>query len=88
MKKKLGENLSDMLDLPKNTFLDLPQIVATGNKEIYIENYKGILEYSDTLIRLNIGNSCIRVQGEELDIRSIGEEDITLSGNIKCIEFC
>lgn len=88
MKKKFRENISDMFDLPKDTFVDLPKIILTGNREIYVENYRGILEYTDSIIRLNIGANAIKVCGEELDIRAIGEEDITLNGTIASIEFC
>ncbi len=88
MKKKFRENISDMFDLPKDTFVDLPKIILTGNREIYVENYRGILEYTDSVIRLNIGANALKVCGEELDIRAIGEEDITLNGTISSIEFC
>lgn len=88
MKKKFRENISDMFELPKDTFVDLPKIVLTGNREIYVENYRGILEYTDSVIRLNIGTNALKVCGEELDIRAIGEEDITLNGTIESIEFC
>lgn len=88
MKKKFRENISDMFDLPKDTFVDLPKIILTGNREIYVENYRGILEYTDSIIRLNIGANALKVCGEELDIRAIGEEDITLNGTIASIEFC
>lgn len=88
MKKKFRENISDIFDLPKDTFVDLPKIILTGNREIYVENYRGILEYTDSIIRLNIGANALKVCGEELDIRAIGEEDITLNGTISSIEFC
>ncbi len=85
--KRWKENISDMLELPKDTFMNLPQIIMLGNKEIYIDNYKGIIEYSDTVIRLNIGEKALKICGENLDIKGIGEEDITIDGSFCSVEF-
>ena len=87
MKKSIYENISDVFDLPKDALMDLPKIMLTGDREIYIENYKGILEYSDTVIRLSLVGKTLKICGSEMDIRTIGETDITLSGRISGIEF-
>jgi len=87
MKKSICENISDMFDLPKDTLINMPRIMLTGDKEIYVENYKGILEYSDEVIRLNINGRELKICGGKMDIREIGESDITLSGTIKSVEF-
>lgn len=86
-KKPVKEKIIDALDLPKDIVLDLPRMVLTGNRELYIENYRGIVEYTDTLIRLNTSANMIKVTGEGLNIKHIASEEITLSGKIKCMEF-
>lgn len=87
MKKKFRENISDIFELPKDTFVSLPQIILTGNREIYIDNYKGIIEYGENTIRINTGEKILKISGNELDIKGIGENDITVDGDILTVEF-
>lgn len=84
---KLRETISDALELPKDTFLNLPRIILTGSREVYIENYKGIIEYTDTLMRLNTGARLLKITGTGLGIVSIGADDITVGGEISSVEF-
>ena len=48
----IRENISDNLKLPKEVLLGASVLHVTGQYEIYIENYKNIIEYTDTLIKL------------------------------------
>jgi sporulation protein YqfC len=87
LKKSMREAISDALDLPKDTLLDLPKIILTGNKEVFIENYKGIVEYTDEVIRLNTSTHMLRITGKNLGIREIGDDEITLFGDVLSVEF-
>lgn len=40
-------NMTEALELPKEILLHLPLISFIGQEEVTIENYKGILEYSE-----------------------------------------
>ena len=85
--KKIKDRLSEVLELPKDAVLDLPQIVMSGNREICIDNYKGIILYSDTVMKINARDFVITVTGASLDIANIGNNDISVSGIINKIEF-
>lgn len=85
--KKIKERISDMLELPKDTLLDLPQLVLMGNREVSIDNYKGIILYSDTVMKINAKDFIITITGTSLDISNIGNDDISVSGIINKIEF-
>lgn len=87
MRKLIRETIADALEFPKDAFLDLPKIILTGDKEVYIENYKGIIEYTDTLMRLNTGFRLLKIEGSTLSIKSIGTDDITVTGKIQSVEF-
>ena len=76
-----------MLDLPKDIVLNLPKLIFTGNRELFVENYRGIVEYSDTVMRISTGESIIKVGGRGLGIKNIASEEITLCGEIKTLEF-
>ena len=42
----------DKIHIPKDVTMKLPLIRLLGNQELYIENYRGILEYTEKLIRI------------------------------------
>ncbi|HIU48571.1 MAG TPA: YabP/YqfC family sporulation protein, partial [Candidatus Avimonoglobus intestinipullorum] len=47
----------------------------------------GIIEYTDTTIRLNIGEKQLKIDGAQLGIKSIDSDDITVYGDIRAVEF-
>lgn len=83
-----AEKIADALDLPKELVLNLPKLIFTGNRELFVENYQGIVEYSDTVIRLNTSECLLKITGRGLGIKNIATEEITLCGDIKTLEFC
>jgi len=90
MKKKVNEiksSISDILELPKDIVLDLPKIVMIGNMQMYIENHKGIIEYSKQRIRVNTNNGILRIIGKDMIIRTIVSEEIAIIGEIEVVEF-
>lgn len=76
-----------MLEFPKTVVMNLPKLTLAGDRELYLENYKGIIEYTTELVRLNLGEKELKITGEGLSIRSIESEDITVSGMLKTVEF-
>lgn len=49
--RKFREYIADTMALPKDVVMDLPRVSLCGDKEIFIENHKGILEYSSDVLR-------------------------------------
>lgn len=84
---KLKNNISDAFELPKDIVMDLPKITMIGNLQTYIENHKGILEYSKTIIRINCKNGILRIVGSEMMIKTIVTEEIIVTGIINQIEY-
>ena len=75
------EQLVDSLKLPKDLLLGASIVTLTGNREAWIENYKGIIEYSDTFVLLQ-GKTCqICIAGKGLSI------DMKISGCIQCVRY-
>lgn len=86
-KKNLKEKMAEVLELPKEIILDLPKITMFGDRNLFIENYKGIIEYDNNRIRINTGKGIIRVTGESLMIKEITSEDLMIDGEIVSLEF-
>lgn len=86
-KKGFREKFIEMLELPKELILDLPKLTIVGNKDMMIENYKGVMEYGSARIRINTGIGIIKITGAGLMIKEITSEDIIVSGEIHGLEF-
>ena len=63
------------------------QMEITSNNEAVIEGCKGILEYDDVMIKLNLGKLNVRFTGENLRIRCMNVDNVIVSGFITSIEF-
>ncbi|ABW18790.1 sporulation protein YqfC [Alkaliphilus oremlandii] len=89
MKKntEIKKTLAEILELPQDIILDLPKITMIGNLQIYIENHKGILEYTNTRIRINTKNGVLRITGKDMVLKNIITEEIIIIGDIVQIEF-
>ena len=57
--------MADAANLPKDVVLGVPILTLTGHYEVNIENYRGILEYTEQLIRINVRSGQIP-QGNHL----------------------
>lgn len=85
--KKLREKFAEVLELPKELVLNLPKITIVGNKDMMIENYKGVMEFDSAVMSIKAGSCIIKITGEGLMIKEITSEDIILSGEIHGLEF-
>ena len=59
----------------------------TGENDVFVENYKGILQYSDDLILLQGKNRRIELKGKNLTIVYYTNEDMKIRGMIETISF-
>jgi sporulation protein YqfC len=86
-RNQFGKKFSESLDLPKEVVLDVPNIKIKGDSEVFIENHKGIIEYSKDILRLNSVLGIIKINGDNLQIKEINQEDMLILGNIFLIEI-
>lgn len=74
--------------------LDVPagitglKVEISSNKRATIDGCKGVLEYYDSLIKLNIGSGTITFTGQNLHITSFDLGVAELTGRIENIEYC
>ena len=85
--QKIREKLSDTFELPKDIVLDVSKVIIIGTEQVTVENHKGIVEYSEELIRINTDSCIIKLSGRRLAIKTILQEEITITGEITNIEF-
>ena len=78
------ELVVESLKLPKDSLLI---ITVTGEIDFFVENYKGLLQYSDDLILLQGKNRKIELKGKKLTISYYTNEDMKIRGMIETISF-
>ena len=78
------EKIGMILDMPLDMINGCSRMTVIGNESILLENYKGIVEYEENIIRLS---NNINVFGDRLNIEEITDDDILITGKIKNIEF-
>lgn len=83
----LREKMVDNLELPKDLMLGAAILTVTGRKEALISNYKGILEYEDSFIRVQTKNCRIRITGAHLAIDYYTNEEMRITGYIENIQY-
>ncbi len=86
-KPKLKDKVAESLGASKEVILDLPRLIFIGNRELTVENYKSIGEYTDRLIVLESNPHKLKIRGTALEIKSIARELIYISGKISAVEF-
>ncbi len=83
----LRQRVADTVDISKEVLLDTVLISSIGNRELSLENYKSILAYSDTCIRVKANPRAVEITGAKLEIRSITREMLYIVGRIDRIGF-
>jgi sporulation protein YqfC len=84
---KIREKISNVFELPEDIVLDVSKVIIVGTNQVTIENHKGIIEYSEELIRVNTGNGIMSIYGRNLIIKHIFQEEITIVGEIQSINY-
>lgn len=91
MKKKektsKKELFMESLQLPKDICMGALCVTLTGNTEAWIENYRGILEYTDQMILLQAKTCRVCFEGTRLSIDYYTNEDMKISGCICSVRY-
>lgn len=84
---KIRRYAQDYLDVPNDIAFDLPRITVIGFYQIYIENYKNVVQFTNEYLHLKLTNKEIKIVGERLVIRKIWTDEIFIEGLIKEIKL-
>lgn len=84
---KRKELLVESLKLPKDICMGALKVTMTGNREAWIENYRGILEYTEKVILLQAKTCQVSFEGTGLSIDYYTNEDMKISGCICCVKY-
>lgn len=87
VRKKIKRQFSEVMELPGDVVLDLPKITLIGNIQLFIENHRGIIEYSSEGVRISAGNGEVAITGDNLILRNILPDELCIEGIVKSVSF-
>ena len=86
-KMSLKTRITEMSEIPKDVVFGVPLITLVGQNEASVENYRGILEYTDKMIRIQTKIGKIQIIGSDLQIENYSNDVMKIIGCIQNIEF-
>lgn len=86
-KQSLRQRMANASELPKDVVLGMPVLTMMGQLEMSIENYRGIIEYTNSLVRIQTKIGQIRVVGKRLQVDYYTNDDMKITGRIESIEY-
>lgn len=83
----ISRAVADLLEIPKDLALDLPRITLVGKGELFIENHRGIIEYSLERLRVNLSRGYIEIEGQGLEISALMPDELAIVGEIRSLRY-
>ena len=83
----LLDKTAQALDLPADVLAGLPRVELIGDREVRMENHRGILSYGDEQIHISAGGFVIKIVGEELKLRAMTGLELLVTGRIRGVEL-
>lgn len=83
--KKTRNKLERLLEIPVEVTTNIPKITLVGFDQLMIENYMGVIEYEEYLVKINTAIGIIIIEGNKMNLNQINENDVLISGAISKI---
>lgn len=82
-----GGKLLHSLQFPDDLLRGNALITLHGQEHLRVENFKGIVSYSEEEVRLAAVHGCVCIAGCHLRIVSYTKEEIEIAGHIRAVSF-
>lgn len=86
-KEGILEKTAGAFDLPAEVIAGLPLIELTGDRELRMENHKGILAYGSQEIHISGGKLIVKVRGEGLELKAMNASELRITGSIAGVDL-
>ncbi len=86
-RKPLMDYLTSAADLASEPIPGRPLIELAGDRTVLIENHKGVSEYSNMTIGINVKFGKVLVCGSALELIQMSKDRLIISGQIDKVEL-
>ncbi|WP_028544931.1 sporulation protein YqfC [Paenibacillus taiwanensis] len=80
--RKLRQWTAHLFDLPQDMLSNVPRFTMIGNRQLFVENHRGVVHFSSEHMRLSLVTGELEVFGRNLVIRGIWTEEVFIEGSI------
>ena len=80
--RELRRRFLEALDLPMDADGDVLKITMVAETDLLIENHRGVIRYTESLIRLHSDHGILRVDGEGLQLSEFASERAYIRGSV------
>ena len=81
------DGLAELFDLPAELVAGAPHLDMVGDRQLYVENHRGILSYGVLSMDINTSMGVLRVRGERLELLAMTAEELRIGGKIRGVEW-
>ena len=89
--KRIGNQkrsrINEILEMPAEIVSNAPKVSIIGFEEMVIENYKNIIDYENFYIKINTYIGVININGFDLKLIQMNQDDMKITGRIDSIDF-
>ena len=78
---------AERLEIPTFGLHGLPRLTLTGNRQLLVEQHRGLTRYSADCIELALKQGSIRLTGKNLRLVAMDKEAVLIAGEIKSLEY-
>jgi len=86
IKKQLLQ-MTQIFELPAEAVLGDFRLISISNRDVFIENHLGVLEYTQKRLKIRSKEKDILFMGNDIVIKKMGKKNLILQGSIDMIEF-
>jgi len=85
--KKIQTSVGEVLDFPPDVVGEGPKITITGRRQIMVENYISIVNFSEEEIKLETADGDIFFRGKGLMLKVILASELQIEGELSSFSF-
>ncbi len=78
---------AELLDLPGEAAPGVTRVTVTGGRRAFVENHRGLLEYTGETVVVNTAGMLVKIRGTGLEITAMSDLELVVTGSLSGVEF-
>ena len=79
--------MTHIFELPAEAVLGDFRLISISNRDVFIENHLGVLEYTQKRLMVRSKEKDILFMGNDIVIKKMGKKNLIIQGSVDMIEF-
>lgn len=79
--------MARFFELPEEILLDLPKVTVLGDRQVLVENHRGLVGFHPERVMVETTRGRLTVKGEGLQVGAVDRETVILTGVIRSVAW-